>query len=90
MRTASSEYPSYWRDKPAELIDVRSARSVFATAPDRHFGDVQFGAAEGKYCSGPGASLLRSDERVEHDPPDLLCAAAGDGELGSPLQCLFA
>jgi len=37
-----------------------------------------------------GASPLRSDERVEHDLPDLLWAAAGHGELGGPLQCLGA
>ena len=38
----------------------------------------------------PGRGLLRSDERVEHDFPDLLRAAAGDSELGSPFKRLLA
>jgi len=37
-----------------------------------------------------GAALLGSNERVEHDFPDLLRGAAGDRELGSPLQRLLA
>jgi hypothetical protein len=36
------------------------------------------------------ASLLRSDERVEHDFPDLQSAATGEGELSGPLHCLCA
>jgi len=35
------------------------------------------------------ARFLRSDERVKHDFPDLLREAAGDSELGSPLQRLL-
>ena len=48
------------------------------------------------FCEQPQArlaqtgGLLQSDERVEHDFPDLLRGAAGDRELGSPLQRLLA
>ena len=35
-------------------------------------------------------SCLVADSRVGHELPDLLRAAAGDGDLGSPLQRLLA
>jgi hypothetical protein len=44
---------------------------------------------QGKSCSGV-AGLHRSDVRVGHELPYLLCTATGDGDLGSPLQRLLA
>jgi hypothetical protein len=76
----------------APRLSASATATATATATivaERQIWGGQFVAAEDKACSGR-ASLLRSDERVEHDLPDLLSAAAGDGELGCPLQCLFA
>ena len=63
--------------------------AAVAIVAGRQIWSGQFVAAEGRLALA-GTSLLRSDERVEHDLPDLLSAAASDGELSGPLQCLFA
>src|SRR5207245_9101516 len=77
-------------DRPTHVGGGSTPRpSTWSPAHTVHFGGGQFGTADGSLALA-GVSLLRSDERVEHDLPDLLCAAAGDGELGSPVQCLLA